>query len=49
MKKSLVFMLFTVITYPSIAQLDKTVNDLCCTNKFIIRTDLAQPFFTWLI
>ncbi len=49
MKKSLVFILFTVITYPSFAALDETMNDFCLTNKFMIGNDLPQPFFTWLI
>lgn len=44
MMKSLVFKFFTVITYPSFAELDETMNDFCLTNKFMIGNDLPQPF-----
>lgn len=49
MMKSLVLEFFTVITYPSFAELDEIMNDFCLTNKFMIGNDLPQPFFTWLI
>lgn len=49
MMKSLVLEFFTVITYLSLAALDRTMNDFSYTNKFMIGNDLPQPFFTWLI
>ena len=40
MMKSLVLEFFTVITYPSFAELDEIMNDFCLTNKFMIGNDL---------